>query len=159
METRRNRPRGFTLIEVLLVIAIIATLATVAAVTLWPARDEANIGITKTKVQTVMMALERFNTSITGYPTAEQGLKALVEEPTFEDETKQGKWHGPYCKLSDLKDQWGQDLVYSLEETTTGDTTREVPHVYSYGPNKTDDSGEGDDIRNDAWAQEAAAQK
>lgn len=159
MRTRGNRRRGFTLIEVLLVVAIIAMLATVAAVTLWPARDEAKIGITKTKVQTVIMALERFNTSLSAYPTAEQGLKALIEEPAFEDDSMSGKWHGPYCKLSDLKDQWGQDLVYSLEETTSGETTREIPHVYSYGPNKTDDSGEGDDIRNDAWAQEAASQE
>ncbi|HUS46520.1 MAG TPA: type II secretion system protein GspG [Phycisphaerae bacterium] len=159
MKAGARRRRGFTLVEILLVVAIIATLATVAVVMIAPRREEAREKITKTKVQKVMAAIELFNNSVGSYPSAEQGLKALIEEPTFEDESMQGKWRGPYCKLSDLKDQWGQDLVYNLEEVETSGTTRSVPRVYSYGPNKTDDSGEGDDIRNDAWAQEAAAQK
>ena len=159
MTSNGRRRRGFTLVEILLVVAIIATLATVAVVMIAPRREEAREKITKTKIQKVMAAVELFNNSVGSYPTAEQGLKALLEEPTFEDETMKGKWRGPYCSQSDLKDQWGQDLVYKLDDVETGGTTRSVPRIYSFGPNKTDDSGEGDDIKNNAWAEESAAQK
>ena len=53
----------------------------------------------------------------------------------------------------DLKDPWGGELVYKLEDVESGGRTRQVPRVYSIGPNKQDDSGEGDDIKNNAWAQ------
>ena len=79
--------------------------------------------------------------------------------PTFDTPEKAKNWHGPYLTASDLKDAWDQPLKYKLDTVTdpTTNAQRSVPHIYSFGPNKTDDSGDGDDIKNRAWADEAAA--
>jgi hypothetical protein len=68
-------------------------------------------------------------------------------------------WHGPYLTASDLKDAWETPLTYKLEDVTdsSSGTTRKVPRLYSWGPNKNDDSGDGDDIKNKAWADESAS--
>ena len=142
--------RGFTLIEVLLVLVILAALATVAVVTLWPAKEEANINLTKLKIEKVILGLQRYSLNL-GPPTEDQGLKALLEKPTFDDEKQGDQWHGPYCTVDDLKDAWKKDLVYKIEEVTTGDKTRPTPRIYSIGPNGNDEQGEGDDIKNSAW--------
>jgi general secretion pathway protein G len=158
MAWRRNiRRGGFTLVEVLLVVVIIASLAAVAAIALWPQKEASDKDITSIRIEKVMQGLELFRMRL-GYPTDEQGLKALLEKPAFDDAAKDKLWAGPYLVQSpdDLKDQWGHDLTYKLEEETdAGGQTRTVPHVYSWGPNGTDESGEGDDIRNKAWAAKA----
>jgi general secretion pathway protein G len=154
----RNR-KAFTLVEVLLVVVIIAGLAAVAFVVLGPAREEAKEGLTKTQIAKVMSALERYAGNLP-YPTTDQTLKALVERPTFEKPEMENSWRGPYCTLSDLKDAWGTDLVYKLEEVTdSSGKTRQVPRVYSCGPNKTDDNGENDDIKDRGWQDESSATK
>ena len=156
----KNRRNAFTLVEVLLVVVIIAALAALAAVAIFPARNQANIDLTRAKVEKVMAKLELYAGKL-DYPTDEQGLNALVVKPTFEKPEMEKNWFGPYLSLSDLKDAWGNDLKYKLEDVTdssgTAGTTRKVPRVYSFGPNKTDDSGDGDDIINQAWADEKAA--
>ncbi len=93
--------------------------------------------------------------ALCGYPPRD-----LVEKPSFENAELEKEWRGPYLGVSDLKDNWGTDLKYKLEETTdTSGTTSKRPRVWSCGPNKTDDNGDGDDIKNQAWADETAATK
>ena len=157
MQTRRQARRAFTLIEVMLVIVILVSLASVAVVVLWPAREEANAKTTKLKIEKVMSGLERYANEM-GYPSEEQALKALLEKPQFEDAAMADKWHGPYVSPTDLKDAWGKDLVYKIEEVQTDSTTRKVPRVHSLGQNQTDDDGSGDDICDDAWQAAKAAQ-
>ena len=155
----RNNRKAFTLVEVLLVVVIIAALAAVAFVVLGPAREEAKQGITKTQIAKIMSAIERYAGQL-DYPTSEQGLLALVDKPTFEKPEMDKNWHGPYLTRSDLSDNWGMELKYKLEEVTdSAGTTRKVPRVWSCGPNKTDDSGDGDDIKNESWASESTAGK
>jgi general secretion pathway protein G len=148
--------KGFTLIEVLLVIVIVVSLATIAAVALWPAREEAKQDLTRLKIEKVMAAVERYASKL-GYPTAEQGLKALLERPQFEKPEMDKDWHGPYCSSDDLKDEWGNDLVYKLEDVDTGSgTTRKAPRIHSVGPNTNDENGDGDDIKDKNWQGETA---
>jgi general secretion pathway protein G len=152
-----NRRTAFTLVEVLLVVVIIASLAALAAVAIFPMRNQANVDLTKAKVEKVMSKIELYAGKL-DYPTAEQGLKALVEKPTFEKPEMDKNWFGPYLSYSDMKDAWGSDLTYKLDDVTdSSGNVRKVPRVYSWGPNKTDDSGEGDDIKNQGWADESAA--
>ena len=157
VRSRAARASGFTLVEVLLVLAIIAGIAALVIPNLIGAREEAKIDQTRIGIEKVFGSLQRYSNKL-DFPTAEQGLDALVTKPTFEDSTKDKSWFGPYCDVSDLMDAWGTKLTYKLEEVTdSSGRTRQVPRVYSFGPNKTDDSGENDDIKNKAWQDETAA--
>ena len=153
MERRENNRKAFTLIEILLVIVILGMLATVALVTLTGTQEKAEINTTRLKIEKVMRQLAIYRTTLREYPTQDQKLDALITKPEFENETKGNEWTKLLTK-QDLKDSWGQDLIYLLDEDS--ETGRKVPKVYSVGPNSSDDSGEGDDIKNGAWADESA---
>lgn len=157
MRNRSDKRTAFTLIEVLLVIVILVALASVAVVVLWPARDEANENTTRLKIQKVMSALEEYANRLSEYPSEDQGLKALIEKPEFEDDTLGEKWRPTKIMATDLKDAWHQDLAYKLEDVDSESGTRKVPRVYSFGKNKTDDDGEEDDIRDAQWVESAKA--
>lgn len=152
---RRNRTtRGFTLVEVLLVIAILGVLAGVFVVTMSgrfakSKTDAADLLITAV----IIPKLGEYSLDLGNYPTEEEGgLSALVSAPAFDDDSKAGKWAGPYINKKQLKDPWGNELGYEVVEEEQGDTTRQVIHVWSFGPNGEDDSGEGDDIK--SWDDE-----
>ena len=151
---RRNRKtRGFTLVEVILVITIIGILATVFVLTIGSRPDKAKIGIAETQVGIIVSRLEEYKLAVGEYPTEEQGgIKALLTKPTFEDETLGGKWAGPYIKKKQLKDPWGEELGYEVIAAEDDGASGETVHVWSYGPNKTDDNGDGDDIK--SWEDE-----
>lgn len=151
MERRANNRNAFTLIEILLVIVILGMLATVAVVTLRGTKESAQIDTTQIGIEKVMRQLELYATKFE-YPTEDQGLAALVTKPEFEDEATGKKWYRMLAK-KDLKDSWGHKLVYRLAEDA--ETSRKVPRVYSVGPNGDDESGEGDDIKNQAWTEES----
>jgi len=147
---RRNKTtRGFTLVEVLLVVAIIGVIATVVVVNIGGVFDKSNISNAENLVSVIGQKLELYKIAIKHYPTEEEGgLDALLTKPTFEDESMGNKWAGPYISRKQLKDPWGNAFEYELQEQEDGDTTRQVVHIWSYGPNGTDDSGDGDDIKN-----------
>jgi type II secretion system protein G len=99
-------------------------------------------------VKLIVLKLEEYRIDIGEYPKEEEGgLNALVVPPTFDDESKAAKWTGPYIKRKQLKDPWGSNLGYEIAETETDDATKLVIHIWSFGANKEDDSGERDDIR------------
>jgi type II secretion system protein G len=102
----------------------------------------------KLLIEQIVLKLELYQLDVANYPSEDEGgLNALATKPTFDDESQAEKWAGPYIKRKQLKDPWGNDLGYELVEEEVGDTTRMVIHVWSYGPNGEDDSGEGDDIK------------
>lgn len=152
-----RKSRGFTLLEVLLVILILGMLATVAVVALSSQRDAARVDTTKLLItSTLPGALDRFNNDIGRYPTTEEGLKALVEKPTLEDETQGAKWHGPY--LTEVpKDTWNHDLHYEPQDATaaagTAGTSAKGYKLWSDGPDGQ--TGTADDIKN--WKDETAS--
>ena len=150
-----SRRRGFTLLEILLVMVLVVGLATVTFVLVSGRAEEGNIDNTKIRLQKVLNALEEYKLKLKyGYPTEEQGLKALVEKPVVEDETGGGNWTRPFRTEEDLKDAWGRELMYKLEETQTEETTRMKPLIWSKGPNGQDDNGTGDDIKSKNWPKE-----
>ncbi|MFW6061434.1 MAG: type II secretion system major pseudopilin GspG [Planctomycetota bacterium] len=138
MQMRREDRRGFTLIEVLLVIVILGMLATVAAVTLMGSRDEAKINTTELTIQKLKNgALERYNNSVGHYPTEEEGgLQALVEMPAFESDQQREQWStgAPYANDEDLVDAWNNPLQYELAEVEVGTKTVQEPRITSMGP-------------------------
>ena len=150
---RKRTTRGFTLVEVLLVIAILGVLAGVFAYTLGGRLEQSKIDAAGLLIEQIVSKLGEYCIDIGNYPGEDEGsLSALVSEPTFDDDSKANKWAGPYIKRKQLKDPWGTELSYELVDQEVGNRTRQVIHVWSHGPNKEDDSGEGDDIK--SWEDE-----
>lgn len=105
---RGEKGRGFTLIEILVVVAIIATLASVVVLTLGGKTDEARTARAKSDIGTLETALEAFRLDLRRYPNQDEGLNALVNPTETEDS---GRWKGPYIKRVN-KDPWDHDYVY-----------------------------------------------
>lgn len=106
-KTGRRRQAGFTLIEIIVVMVIMALLMGIVVPNLI-GRSE------KAKVQTTAMQLERLGTVLdtfrldTGrYPTTQEGLSALVQQPMGMD-----RWSGPYLTKGIPKDSWDRPFVY-----------------------------------------------
>jgi len=145
LKAHKMNRRGFTLIEVLLVIAILAMLAGVGIYAFSGTQDKAKVDLTRLLVQTTIPdAIERYKLDIGHVPTeAEGGLEALRKKPAFEDENLAEKWPGAYLK-KEPKDAWGNPLNYEVSE----DAEEGAPEykVWSNGKNGT--SGDEDDIKN-----------
>ena len=150
----RKHKRGFTLIEVMLVLVILGGLAALAVVVLGSGRqDKANRDMTKIRMQKIVERLGQYNLDMGGgksaFPTEDQGgLKALVTKPAFDDETKGANWAGPYLDKKELKDFWDRDFRYELVEQDG----RTVPHVSSDG--KDGEQGTDDDVK--SWSEDEA---
>ena len=105
---RWRHGRGFTLIELLVVLVILGLLASLVG-----PRVMKHLGETKTKtallqIEELSAALDLYRLEIGSYPTAEQGLVALVEEPAGA-----GQWNGPYLRKSVVRrDPWGNEYHY-----------------------------------------------
>ena len=77
-----NNKRGFTLIEIMVVIVILALLAALVGPKLMGRTDDAKIGTTKTQIKQLETAIKLYKLDNGSYPDTEQGLNALVAKPT-----------------------------------------------------------------------------
>ena len=102
--------RGFTLIEILVVIVIIGILATLVMPKLMSRPDEARAVATKQEIQTILQALKLYRLDNGRYPTTEQGLSALVTKPTSGPAPRNWKTEGYLERLP--QDPWGSAYQY-----------------------------------------------
>jgi general secretion pathway protein G len=105
----RRYARGFTLIEIMVVVIIIGLLAAVIVPTVINKVDEARVVKAKQDIQSLETALTLFRLDNSKYPTTEQGLNALVSQPT-DPTIKHWKPGGYLQRVS--KDPWGFDYQY-----------------------------------------------
>ena len=146
MFKRSQRRRGFTLIEILIVLGIIILLASVAIVALVPQQKGARIDTTRLKIKSIETALEAYNVNIGHYPNEQEGgMQALLVKPTFDNEATGEKWRGPYL-IEDPVDAWGNKFNYQLQEAGAADNLAKPYHLWSNGPDGMD--GTEDDIKN-----------
>ena len=102
--------RGFTLIEIMVVVVIMGILAALVVPKLMGRTDDARIIAAKQDIATVMQALKLYKLDNQRYPTTEQGLQALIAKPTVGPEAKGWKSDGYIDKLP--KDPWGNPYQY-----------------------------------------------
>jgi general secretion pathway protein G len=135
---RRAAGRGFTLIELMLVLVILATLAAVVLPKLSGRTKQAKIASAETQVATLQTALDAFEIDTGRYPTTAEGLRALSKQPTMDADD----WMGPYLRKNIGNDPWGEEYRYRYP----GTYNTEGYDLYSMGPDRK--QGGDDDITN-----------
>jgi general secretion pathway protein G len=137
---KRNGESGFTLMEVLIVIALLATLGTFAGVKLLAKLKEGKIGAAKIQIAGFQQALQSYYLDNNGYPTTAQGLDALIHKPSSGPEPKRYSAEGYFDKKQIPKDPWGNDYNYECDDGQTY-------AIYSSGPDGN--AGNEDDIKSE----------
>jgi len=102
---RQNRTRGFTLVELLLVLVILALIGGLVLPGIIGKAEGAKVKVASSQINRLAMAVESFYLDTGETP---DNLDALVNESGGID-----GWNGPYVKASSLKDPWGREYVYS----------------------------------------------
>ena len=144
---RHSDERGFTLIEVMVVVIILGILATYVVPKIMGRPDEAKQVKARLDIASLESALKLYRLDNGIYPTTEQGLQALVQEPESEPLPK--KWHkGGYLEKSRVPlDPWGGEYIY-LSPGAQADFD-----IISYGADGVPD-GEDKDQDINSWETE-----
>ncbi len=108
---RRQAQAGMTLIEIMVVLTLLGLLMTVLAVNFFGMAESQKVKITQTQMKTIQGRLDAFKQEYGKYPSASQGLNALVSPPP----KKNGRTPGAFLDNEDLlSDAWGNTLEYSV---------------------------------------------
>ena len=141
--SRRTRS-GFTLIELIVVIAIIATLAAVIAPAVFQNVGDSKTAAAKSQIELFAMALGSYRLDNDVFPTTDQGLEALRTTPTTGDLPR--RWRGPYLTRVLTPDPWGRAWIY----VSPGRTNPQTFDLYSLGRDGKI-GGEGEDADITSW--------
>ena len=143
-QRRRTRRAGFTLTEMLIVLAILVMLVALVVPRFMGARKKADLQAAQTQIGLYRGALENYFMDTKRFPTTEQGLQALLAAPADAGEGSAGSagsvvgWDGPYVNKDTIAlDPWNHDYQYAYppERGTT-----DMPDIWSFGPDGEDNT-------------------
>ncbi len=140
IQLSRHNPhtRAFSILELLLVLVILAVLSAIVGVRFAGQSGKAKVTAANTQLRDFKTALGAYELQVGAYPTTQQGLLSLIEEPN-----DAAGWSGPYLEADVVpKDQWGNDWQYRYP----GTHNTEGFDLFSHGPDGR--AGGGDDIAN-----------
>lgn len=142
--------KGFTLLEILIVVTILGILASLVTVRIMDRPGEARIMKATLDIETLESALKLFRMDNAFYPSTEQGLRALVERPSVGRVPQ--KWRdGGYLEKERLpKDPWGNEYLF----LSPGLHNRDFD-LWSYGADG-EEGGEGEDRDITNWEGKAS---
>lgn len=106
---RQNRSRGFTLLELLVVLVILGLLAGYVAPKYFAQVGKSEVKTAKAQIVALENALDQYRIDTSRYPSTEQGLAALNTKPADES-----RWDGPYLKKTVPNDPWGKPYLYRV---------------------------------------------
>ena len=134
----RRARRGFTLLELLVVMVIIGLLAGYVGPRYFAQIGKSEVKVARAQIDALEKALDQYRLDVGHYPSTEQGLAALFAPPANEP-----KWAGPYLKKKVPDDPWGRPFIYKIPgEHGEFD-------LYSYGKDgQPGGSGEDADVTN-----------
>ncbi|HSB04618.1 MAG TPA: type II secretion system major pseudopilin GspG [Thermodesulfobacteriota bacterium] len=138
-ESMRQKERGFTFFEILVVVTIIGLLAALVGPRLWGKISGGKQTAAKAQIELFGTALDAFRLDTGRYPTGEEGLKALREKPSGVE-----TWSGPYLPKEIPLDPWKNAYVYKCPGEH-GDYD-----ILSYGADRVE-GGEGENQDVVSW--------
>jgi general secretion pathway protein G len=106
----RSQSRGFTLIEMLVVITVIAILASLVTPMVFRNVGDAKLSAARAQVESLGLALDAYRLDNDFYPSTAQGLEALRRPPSGQPSAR--NWRGPYLKKAVPLDPYGRPYVY-----------------------------------------------
>jgi general secretion pathway protein G len=136
------RQRGFTLIEIMVVVVIIGLLTAVVTTNVMGRVDEARVTKAKQDIKALELALNMYRLDNARYPTTEQGLQALLVRPAIEPIPNSWREGGYISRPA--KDPWKEDYVY-VSPGENGEFD-----LYSLGADQKE-GGEGKDADISVW--------
>ncbi len=144
MRKKKQTRSGFTMVELVVVIIILGLLATVVARNFVGQVDKTRVKTTIANLKTLHGAVLQFKMDTGRYPTEEEGLYALIEEPT----DVSGWEPEGYFQTTDLpKDGWSRDFIFQLDPESG-----KAFVIISYG---ADGEPEGEDYDTDLYSTDA----
>ncbi|MGF2734739.1 type II secretion system major pseudopilin GspG [Marinobacter sp. DUT-1] len=139
---KRFTQRGFTLIEIMVVMVILGLLVAIVAPNIMGRSDQAKVTIAETQLKNIQSALDLYRLDNSHYPSTQQGLEALVSKPSGSPEP--GNWNPDGYLKSVPEDPWGNQFQYVSPGT-------EGPYdLYSYGADGQE-GGDGDAADISVW--------
>ena len=105
--------RGFTLLELLVVIVIIGLLAAYVGPKYFSQLGKSEVTVAQAQMEAFEKSLDTYRLDVGRYPTTEEGLQALITAPA----SAAGKWNGPYLKKGIPLDPWGNAYAYRAPGT------------------------------------------
>ena len=134
---RNRRRKGFTLMEVLIVMAILVILGTIVVTNFSGVLSQSKSDSAMIQMQNFEQPLDLYKLNVGSYPSTDIGLEGLLNESA---NAPSGKWRGPYLKATEIPaDPWGRPYDYtadgagfkiiSLGEDGTADTEDDVTHT------------------------------
>ena len=138
-----HRRRGFTLIELIVVILIIAILAALVVPNLINRTGQAKVAKAQSDIATISGLVQQFRIDVGRYPTSEEGVQALTVQPSGAT-----NWQGPYSRKAIPNDPWGAPYVYQFPGPLGEDSFSVLSYGSDGAPGGTGDAAditEGDE--------------